>query len=139
LNFTGRPVERERAALPVGDYAIRHDDQLIASVEPNTCEDFTKSLIDGLLDHALAELASLPAAAVVIKQRYGTQVDNEHALAGWLLELVARLRVRYPEVPIVLADSRKLAEEYIYRYLAVALVHHAPDRTQAIDTWPRPT
>jgi hypothetical protein len=75
--------------LPVGDYAIRHDDQPIASVEPNTREDFTKSLIDGLLDHALAELASLPAAAVVIKQRYGTQVDNEHALAGWLLELVA--------------------------------------------------
>jgi hypothetical protein len=28
----------------------------------------------------------------------------------------------------VFADSRKLAEEYTYRYLAAALVHHAPDR-----------
>jgi hypothetical protein len=47
------------------------------------------------------------------------------------LELVARLQVRYPAVPIVFADSRKLAEEYTYRYLAAALVHHAaqPDDT----------
>ncbi|MGI9097608.1 MAG: ERCC4 domain-containing protein, partial [Solirubrobacteraceae bacterium] len=40
---------------------------------------------------------------------------------------VARHQVRYPAVPIVFADSRKLAEEWTYRYLAAALVHHAPE------------
>jgi hypothetical protein len=132
--FAGRPVERRRAALPVGDYAVRHGDQLTAAVERKTPEDFTKSLIDGSLNYALTELAALPAAAVVVVEaRYGALLDNQHAQPGWLLELVARLQVRYPAVPIVFADSRKLAEEYTYRYLAAALVHHAPDRAQPPD------
>jgi len=53
--FAGRPVERERTALPVGDYAVRHADQLIVSVERKTPEDFTKSLVDGSLNYALAD------------------------------------------------------------------------------------
>jgi len=126
--FTGRPVERQRTALPVGDYAVRHADRLIAAVERKTLEDFTKSLIEGSLNYALAELAALPAAAVVVEERYGALLDHQHTQPGWLLELVARLQVRYPAVPLVFADSRKLAEEYTYRYLAAALVHHAPQQ-----------
>ena len=125
--FTGRPVERERIALPVGDYAVRHDEAFVAAVERKTPEDFNKSLIDGSLNYALAELAALPAAAVVVEQRYGALLNDPHAQPGWLLELVARLQVRYPTVPVVFADPRKLAEEYTYRFLAAALVHHAPD------------
>jgi ERCC4-type nuclease len=48
--FAGRPVEQERVALPVGDYAVRHGDQPIAAVERKTPEDFTKSLVDGSLN-----------------------------------------------------------------------------------------
>jgi hypothetical protein len=129
--FAGRPVERQRTALPVGDYAIRHGDRLIAAVERKTPEDFNKSLIDGSLNYQLAELAALPAAAVVVEQRYGALLNDLHTQPGWLLELVARLQVRYPSVPIVFADSRKLAEEYTYRYLAAALVHYAPDHDAA--------
>ena len=131
--FAGRPVERQRTALPVGDYAIRHGDRLIAAVERKTPEDFNKSLIDGSLNYQLAELAALPAAAVVVEQRYGALLNDPHTQPGWLLELVARLQVRYPAVPIVFADSRKLAEEYTYRYLAAALVHHTPDQDHQPD------
>ena len=134
--FAGRPVERQRTTLPVGDYAVRHAEQLIAVVERKTPEDFTKSLVDGSLNYALAELAALPAAAVVVEQRYGALLDNQHTQPGWLLELVARLQVRYPAVPIVFADSRKLAEEYTYRYLAAALVHHAPEHAHQLDERP---
>ena len=83
----------------------------------------------------MAELAALPAAAVVVEQRYGALLNHEHAQPGWLLELVARLQVRYPAVPIVFADidSRKLAEEYAYRYLAAALVHHTPEDAPPAD------
>lgn len=122
----GAPSNASVPRYPVGDYAIHRDDQLIAAVERKTLEDFTKSLIDGSLNYALAELAALPAAAVVVEERYGALVDNQHTQPGWLLELVARLQIRYPAVSIVFADSRKLAEEYTYRYLAAALVHHAP-------------
>jgi hypothetical protein len=128
--FAGRPVDRQLTALTVGDYAIRDGDRLVACVERKSLEDFTKSLIDGSLNYALAELATLPGAAVVVEARYSALLDNRHTQPGWLLELVARLQVRYPAVPIVFADSRKLAEEYTYRYLAAALVHHATDHAQ---------
>jgi len=129
--FAGRPVERQRHALPAGDYAVRAGDRLIAAVERKTIEDFTKSLIDGSLNYALADLAALPAAAVVVEERYGALLNNQHAKPGWLLELLARLQVRYTSVPIVFADSRKLAEEWTYRFLAAALVHHAPEHANA--------
>lgn len=125
--FTGRRVERQRVALPVGDYAVRDGERVVAVVERKTPEDFNKSLVDGSLNYALAELAALPAAAIVVEQRYGALLNDQHTQPGWLLELVARLQVRYPTVPVVFADSRKLAEEYTYRFLAAALVHHAPD------------
>jgi hypothetical protein len=115
IERTGR---ERRAALPDGDYAVRDGDRLIAGVEGKTPEDFTKSLIDGSLNYALAELAALPAAAVVVEQRDRALLDHQHAQPGRLLELVARLQVRYPTVPIVFADSRRLAEAFAYRYLA---------------------
>ncbi len=138
--FAGRPIQRERHALRVGDYAVRVGDDVIAAVERKTLEDFTKALVDGALNYALADLATLPVAAVVVEERYGALLNNEHVQPGWLLELVARLQVRYPTVPIVFADSRKLAEEWTYRFLAAAFVHHAPPdatppskRSQAAD------
>jgi hypothetical protein len=131
--FTGRPVDRQRSALPIGDYAVRYQASLVAVVERKTPEDFNKSLVDGSLNYALAELAALPAAAVVVEQRYGALLNDPHTQPGWLLELVARLQVRYPTVPIVFADSRKLAEEYTYRYLAAALVQYADDPDAALE------
>lgn len=130
FKFSGRPVELERTALAAGDYAVRGgpegDEGVIAAVERKGQEDFITSLVDGSLNYALAELAALPSAAVVVEARYGALVNHPHTQPGWLLELVARLQVRYPAIPLVFADSRKLAEEYTYRYLAAALVHHAP-------------
>jgi hypothetical protein len=55
--------------------------------------------------HALAELATHERAAVVP-------------------ELLARVQVRYPCVPIVFCDSRALAEESTFRLLGAALAHH---------------
>lgn len=40
---------------------------------------------------------------------------------GWLPDILARLQIRYREIPIVFADSRKFAEEWTYRFLATAL------------------
>src|SRR4051794_10101239 len=42
--FAGRPVERQPTALPIGDYAVRHGEDLVAVVERKTPEDFNKSL-----------------------------------------------------------------------------------------------
>lgn len=129
--FAGRPVERERSALAAGDYAVRAGGRVVGAVERKSLEDFTKAAVVGSLNYALADLAALGAAAVVVEERYGALLGVDRVRPGWLLELVARLQVRYPSVPIVFADSRKLAEEYTYRFLAAALVHHAPEHGDA--------
>ena len=118
--FADRGVERERRALPVGDYAVLDGERVTAVVERKTLEDFSNSLVDGSLGFRLAELAAMPLAAVVVEERYSALARDEHTSPGWLLELVGQLQARYPSVPIVFADSRKMAEEWTFRFLAAA-------------------
>ena len=42
----------------------------------------------------------------------------EHVSGAWLADVLARLQVRYPEIQVVFADSRKFAEGWTYRFLA---------------------
>jgi hypothetical protein len=118
--FAKRAVERERKALPVGDYALLDGERPLAVVERKTFEDFQKALIDGSLGFRMAELAALPLAAVVVEERYSALTKVDQGKPSWLLELVGQLQVRYPSVPIVFADSRKLAEEWTFRFLSAA-------------------
>jgi hypothetical protein len=124
--FADRDVERERRALPCGDYAVQAGDRLIAAVERKTLEDAIKSLVDGSLAFAMADLAALPAAAVVVEARYSQLLSAPRVQPGWLAELVARMHIRHPSVPIMFCDSRKLAEDFTHRFLAAALAEHVP-------------
>jgi hypothetical protein len=118
--FAGRAVETERGALPVGDYGIVRDGAVVAVVERKTPEDLIKSLVDGTLGFAMAELSGLPAAAVVVEERYAKIAAAPRVQAGWPCELLVQLQLRYPCVSIVFADSRKLAEDWTHRFLAAA-------------------
>jgi hypothetical protein len=80
--FSGRPVEPQRAALPVGDYAIHHDKRLIAAVERKTPEDFAKSLIDGSLNYALAELATPQRGSSATRSSPSTTIASRPPAAG---------------------------------------------------------
>jgi ERCC4 domain-containing protein len=118
--FGGRDVEAVRRTLAIGDYAVGADGR-VAAVERKSPADLSKALSDGSLGFAMAELASLPAAAVVVEGRYSDLFKNEHVRPGWLPELLARVQVRYPAVPVVFAETRKLAEEWTYRFLGAAV------------------
>lgn len=119
--FADRPVYTARAPLRVGDYAVRLGEEAVAAVERKSLDNFVTSLVDGGRAFTMAELAALPAGAVVVEARYSRLFGLEYVSRAWILELVGRLQVRYREVPIVFADSRKLAEEWTYRFLAAAL------------------
>ena len=125
--FAGRGVVTERLALPAGDYAVVAEGDPIASVERKTLENLASSLSDGTLAFQMQRLAEIPSAAVVVEGRYSALFKLEHVSGAWLADMVARLQVRYPEVPVVFADSRKFAEEWTYRFLAAALAE-APTR-----------
>lgn len=59
-----------RAHCPAGDYGLDVDAQLVASVERKSLADLVSSLINGRLRFQVADLASLPRAAVVVEDRY---------------------------------------------------------------------
>jgi hypothetical protein len=65
-------------------------------------------------------MAELPLAAVVVEGRYPKLFEAPRVKDGWLPDVLARLQIRYREIPIVFADSRKFAEEWTYRFLATA-------------------
>ncbi len=124
--FADRPVSTERKALQAGDYAVTAEDRLVAAVERKTLENLQADLVSGKLSFVMAELSGLPAAAVVVEDRYTALFKVEHVEPGWLPELVARLQIRYPGVPIVFCDNRKFAEEWTYRFLGAALAELGP-------------
>jgi hypothetical protein len=45
-----------------------------------------------------------------------------HVPAGFLPDLLARVQVRYPEIPIVFCENRPMAEEWTFRWLGAALL-----------------
>ncbi len=130
--FAARPVQTLRATLSAGDYAV-HDETgaVIAAVERKSLQDLASSLSEGTLPFQLQRLAEQPLAAVVIEARFSSLFRLEHVDGGWLVDQLARLEVRYPDVRFVYADSRRYAEEWTYRFLATALADAEPPEPSA--------
>ena len=120
--FASQGAQTTRIALAAGDYAVRATDgSVLAAVERKSLENLAATLSDGTLAFQLQRLAELPLAAVVVEGRYSALYKLEHVAGSWLADQLARLEVRYPEVGIVFADSRRFAEEWTYRFLSSAL------------------
>lgn len=119
--FAGRDVTTERRALPAGDYGVSHGDEVIAVVERKSLENLATSFSDGTLAFQMQKLAEFPVAAVVIEGRYSDLFKLNHVSGAWLADMLSRLQVRYREVHVLFADSRKFAEECTYRFLASSL------------------
>jgi hypothetical protein len=121
--FAHQQATTQRRALPAGDYGVALNDEIVAVVERKSLDDLTHRLIDGSLTYTLAELATVARAAVVVEDRYPKLFKLPHVTPGFVPELLARVQVRYPNVPIVFCDTRPLAEEWTYRFLGAALAH----------------
>jgi ERCC4 domain len=120
--FAEQGAETVRETVLAGDYAIHAPDgSLLAAVERKSLENLAATLSDGTLAFQLQRLAELPLAAVVVETRYSALFKLEHVNGSWLADQLARLEVRYPEVHLVFADSRRFAEDWTYRFLVTAL------------------
>jgi hypothetical protein len=118
--FRSQQVTTARRALSCGDYGVNVGDQLIAVVERKTVPDLVSSLMNGSLRYRLAELAALPRAAVVVDERYSELMRIRTVRPAAALDALAEVQVRWSGVPIVFCETRSLAEEWAYRYLAAA-------------------
>jgi ERCC4-type nuclease len=118
--FAAQQASTVTRALPCGDYGITADGRLVASVERKTVADLVTSLTSGTLRYALGELAALPRAAVVVEDRYSAIFKLDRIRPAVVADGLAELQVRWPNVPIVFCETRQLAEEWTYRFLAAA-------------------
>lgn len=118
--FGTQQVTLAQRALPCGDYGMLTEGRLVASVERKSLVDLIASLTSGKLRYALAELAALPRAAVVVEDRYSGVFKQDRVRPALVADGLAELQVRWPNVPIVFAETRQLAEEWTYRFLAAA-------------------
>jgi hypothetical protein len=119
--FTGQRLSTERRRLPAGDYAVEMGGQVVASVERKTLPDLVSSLVSGRLGYAMADLAALPRAAVVVEERYSRLFKQEHVRGAVAVDALTEAQVRWPSVPIVFCESRRLAEDWTHRFLMAAL------------------
>ena len=119
-DFADKPVTTVRRGLSCGDYGLLIDGRLVAAVERKSLPDLVASLLDGTLKYQLTELAALPRAAVVVEDRYSEIFTLVHARPAVVADGLAELQVGFPNVAIVFCQTRRLAQEYTYRYLAAA-------------------
>lgn len=120
--FTQQKATTVERSLPCGDHAVESGGKIIPSVERKSVTDLLSSMTSGKLRYAMADLASLPRAAVVVEDQYSGLLSSKFVSAKEAADGIAELQVRYRSVPIVFAQTRKLAEERTFRYLAAALV-----------------
>ncbi len=96
-------------------------------VERKALNNLATLLSDGSLAFQLQRLAETPRAAIVVEGDYPDLFRAQPGRGSWLADVLGRLAVRYPEVPIVFTGSRKFAEEWAYRFLGAAVADH-PDQ-----------
>ena len=109
--FARQQATTERQGLRVGDYATTLDAEPVAVVERKSLADLSSSLLSGRLAFTLAELTSLPRAAVVVEDRYSRLFALEHVRPSSSRTHSHRRRSPGRAVPIVFCETRPLAEE----------------------------
>jgi len=119
--FTAQQAATRREALRVGDYGVVDENELVAVVERKSLQDLAGSLAGGRLIYRLEELATVPRAAVVVEERYSAIFKLTHVKASTVAEALAECQVRVPNVPVIFAETRQLAQEWTFRFLGAAL------------------
>ena len=120
-SFSAQQATTRRERLPARDYAVLLDGQPVAAVERKGLGDLVSSLTSGKLKYQLAELASVPHGALVVEDRYSRAFQHEVVRPAVIADGLAECQVAFPNVPIVFCETRKLAQEWTYRFLAAAL------------------
>lgn len=119
--FAAHRAATERRRLPVGDYALIRDGTVIAAVERKTAADLVKSAIAGRLGLELVDLEQAKHAALVVEGRYSDALKagaRGGVRAGWLPNVLAALHASHPRIAWMYAETRQLAEDWAYRWLA---------------------
>jgi hypothetical protein len=125
--FGAQQATTVRRSLPAGDYAVAADGVIVAAVERKSLADLVSTITSGKLRYLLADLSTVPHAAVVVEDRYSAVFKLERVRPAVVAEALGEAQARYPAVPIVFAETRALAQEWTYRFLGAALAERGDD------------
>jgi ERCC4 domain len=123
-NFARQQATTTKRGLTIGDYAVEHNNIVVAVVERKSLEDFVATLTGGKLRYLLAALAAVEHSALVVEERYSSIFKLDRVRPLIIAEGIAEAHVRFPTVPIVFAETRLLAQEWTYRFFGAAVAHH---------------
>lgn len=123
--FHHQQAATQRRALPAGDYAVELEGVIVAAVERKSLADLVATMTSGKLRYLLADLAAVPNAAVVVEDRYSAVFKLDRVRPVTIADGLGEAAARFPAVPIVFAETRPLAQEWVYRFLGAALSHRA--------------
>ena len=126
--FARQQAVTRRQALTAGDYAVAIDDLVVAAVERKSLTDLVATLTTGKLRYLLAELATMPRAAIVVEDRWSAVFKLERVRPSVVADGLAEAQVRFPTIPILFCETRPLAQEWTYRFLGAAAAHHREHR-----------
>lgn len=115
--FSETQATTAKRPLPAGDYAIERDGVVVAAVERKSLADLVATLTGGKMRYLLADLAALPHAAVVVEDRYSQVFALDRVRPAVVADGLAECQARFPAVPIIFAETRKLAQQWTYRFL----------------------
>ena len=96
-------------------------------MERKSLVDLVATLTSGKLRYLLSDLAAMPRACVVVEDQLSAVFKLERVRPSVVAEGLAEAQVRFPSVPIVFCETRQLAQEWAYRFLGAAVVHHHED------------
>ena len=138
--FSHQQVTTTRRALVAGDYAVEAGGSVLATVERKSLPDLVGTITGGKLWYVLAGLGTVPRAAVVVESRYSSIFKLDRVRPAVVADSLGEAAVRYPAVPIVFAETRKLAQEWTYRFLGAALAEweRTEDAESLVEALPKP-
>ncbi|MDY7105504.1 MAG: histone-like nucleoid-structuring protein Lsr2 [Actinomycetota bacterium] len=123
-DFRDQQATTAKRPLPAGDYAVAVDGDVVGAIERKSLADLVATLTSGKLRYLLADLATMPRAALVVEDRYSAVFKLSRVRPATVVAGLAEAQVRFPTVPIVFCETRALAQEWAYRFLGAALAHH---------------
>ncbi len=126
--FTHQQATTATRALPAGDYAVELDGGIVAAVERKSLSDLVQTLTGGKMRYLLAALAELPRAAVVVEDKYSRVFALERVRPAVVADGLAECHARFPQVPILFCETRALAQEWTYRFLAASVQEALDER-----------
>jgi len=106
-----------REALPAGDYALRHEERIVAVVERKSIKNMLANLNSLEAYHAhLAELATYPRAQLVIEATladFGKKEKLHPMSPSRAQRALFDIQARHPNLQVIFAGNRKLAQAHV--------------------------